>query len=168
MIHNFEEKKPIISENCYAAESADIIGDIVLNEDSSVWFGAVLRGDMDRIIVGKGSNIQDNCTVHVDKGQPVEIGENVTIGHNSVIHGCKIGSNSLIGMGTIVLDGAEVGENTIVGAGSLVTGGKKIPSGVLCLGSPVKIIRELTEEEIASIKQSAEHYIEISKSYIYR
>lgn len=166
MIHNFENIKPNISEESFVAQSSDIIGNVILKEDSSIWFGAVLRGDCDKIIVGKGSNIQDNCTVHSDKDEPTEIGDYVTIGHNAIIHGCKIGNNSLVGMGAIVLNGAEIGENTIIGAGSLVTQGKKIPSGVLCLGSPAKVIRELTVEEINSIKESAEHYIHCSKSYM--
>lgn len=166
MVHNFKDKSPVILKKSFIAKSADIIGNVTLKEDSSIWFGAVIRGDCDKILVGKGTNIQDNCTVHCDVNQPTEIGDYVTIGHNSVIHGCKIRDNVLIGMGAIILNGAEIGENTIIGAGSLVTQGKKIPSGVLCMGSPAKVIRELTEEEVKAIKDSAVHYIHSSKEYM--
>lgn len=162
----YNNKKPMISNESYVAENSAIIGDVILEDHSSIWFGAVLRADVNTIKIGKGSNIQDNCTVHVDDDYDVIVGENVTVGHNVVLHGCKIGDDSLIGMGSIILDGAVIGSNTIIGAGSLVTSNKEIPSGVLCLGSPAKAIRELTEEEIESIKNSSKHYIELSKEYM--
>jgi carbonic anhydrase/acetyltransferase-like protein (isoleucine patch superfamily) len=165
MIVRHKNSNPQIDENAFVADSADIIGKINLEEDTSIWFGAVLRGDCNSIHVGKGSNIQDNCTVHVGKNSPVEIGANVTVGHNAIIHGCKIGNNSLIGMGSIILNDAEIGEDVIVGAGSLITSGKKIPSGVLCIGSPAKVIRELTEKEREYVRASALSYIEESKNY---
>ena len=166
MIHNYKNDVPMIHESCFIAESADIIGKINLEENCSVWFGAVIRGDCNSIHIGKGSNIQDNCTVHVGHKESVNIGEYVTVGHNAIIHGCKIGSNTLIGMGAIILNNAEIGEGTIIGAGSIVTENKKIPSGVLCMGSPARVVRELTEEEKRRIKESAEYYLEEMKEYI--
>ena len=120
---------------------------------------------MDYLKVGKNTNIQDNSTVHNDYNTPTNIGDNVTIGHNSIIHGCTIKNNVLIGMGSIILNNAEIGENTIIGAGSLVTQNKKIPSGVLCVGSPAKVVRELTKEEIEHIKQSAENYVQMGREH---
>lgn len=166
MIINFKEKKPQISESCFIAENAQVIGDLTLGENSSVWFGAVIRADVNKIFIGNGTNIQDNSTIHVYRSGPaVEVGNNVTIGHNVTLHGCKIHDNCLIGMGSVILDGAEIGENTIIGAGSLVTQHKKIPSGVLCMGSPAKVIRNLTESEIAANIDNAVHYVHLSKEY---
>jgi Carbonic anhydrases/acetyltransferases, isoleucine patch superfamily len=165
VIRNYKDNAPMIHESCFVAESADIIGRVTLEEDCSIWFGAVLRGDCNSIHIGKGSNIQDNCTVHVGHTESVEIGEYVTVGHNAIIHGCKIGSNTLIGMGATILNNAEIGEETIIGAGSLVTSNKKIPSGVLCMGSPAKVVRELTEEERRHIRESAKFYLDEIKEY---
>lgn len=165
MIRNFMDKEPCISDKAFVAENAALIGDVVVKNSASVWYSAVLRGDNERILIGEGSNIQDNCTVHVDDGYPVNIGEGVTVGHNVILHGCTVGKNSLIGMGSTILDGAVIGENVIIGAGSLVTSGKQIPDGVLCLGSPAKVIRELSQEEIDSIKESAKHYMEKAEKY---
>ncbi|EJO5348783.1 gamma carbonic anhydrase family protein [Clostridium botulinum] len=166
MIYEYNGKKPEIDNKAFVAKSADLIGDVVLDENSTVLFGAVLRGDINSIYVGKGSNIQDNCVLHVDiENKNIHIGEKVTVGHGAILHGCKIDDNCLIGMGSIILNGAEIGANTIIGAGSLVTSNKKIPSGVLCMGSPAKIIRELTKEEIASITESAQDYINLNKDY---
>lgn len=169
MLHRFKDRFPVMSTECFAAQSADIIGDVNIAEDASIWFGAVLRGDLNSIYVGRGSNIQDNCVLHANEGQsPICIGEYVTVGHGSILHGCVIGNHTLIGMGSTIMDGAEIGEETIIGASSLITSGKNIPSGVLCMGSPAKVIRELTEEEKKSLMDSAEEYIKISKSYIYK
>lgn len=165
MIRNFKDNVPKIHESCFIADSADIIGKVNIEEKCSIWFGAVLRGDCNSIHIGKGTNIQDNCTVHVGLNVSVEVGEYVTVGHNAIVHGCKIGDNCLIGMGAIILNGAEIGSDTIIGAGSLVTSGKKIPSGVLCIGSPAKVVRELTEEEKKNISVSSMHYIEEAKEY---
>ena len=166
MLHKFKGILPQIHKSCYVAKSAEIIGDTILEQDASVWFGAVVRADDNKIYIGKGSNIQDNCILHsnVNDGKII-IGENVTVGHGAILHGCKINNNSLIGMGAIILDGAQIGENTIIGAGSLVTSNKNIPGGVLCMGSPAKVIRKLTEEEINYINESAEHYINIISEY---
>lgn len=166
MIIKFKEKYPKIDECCFIAENSTIIGDVEIGEKASIWFGAVLRGDCNRIIVGKGSNVQDNCVVHTNPDQsPVIIGEYTTIGHSVVLHGCVIGNNTLVGMGSTILDDTVIGDNVIIGAGSLVTSRKTIPSGVLCMGNPAKVIRELTPEEIISIKESAEHYIEYSEEF---
>ena len=166
MVHQFDGKVPKVHKHSFIAASADVIGNVSIGEYSNIWFGAVLRGDMDYISIGEYSNIQDNCTVHNDEDFPVYIGDYVTIGHNAIIHGCSILSYSLIGMGSTILNGAEIGEYTIIGAGSLVTQGKKIPSGVLCMGVPAKVIRELTIEEKESLKKSAKHYVELSLRYI--
>ena len=165
MIKSVMGKTPIVHESCFIAENSVIVGDIEINEDANIWYGAALRSDMSYLKVGKNTNIQENSTVHNDFGFPTIIGENVTIGHNAIIHGCKISNNVLIGMGSIILNDAEIGENTIIGAGSLVTQGKKIPSGVLCMGSPAKVIRELTKEEIESIDKSAKEYVKLSKKH---
>lgn len=165
MIIKYKNFNPKVDESAFVANSADVIGKVTLEEDTSIWFGAVLRGDCNSIYIGKGSNIQDNSTVHVGENSKAEIGEYVIVGHNAIIHGCKIGDNCLIGMGSTILNDAEIGEGTIVGAGSLVTSGKKIPSGVLCMGSPAKVIRELTEKEREHVRASVLFYIEESKNY---
>lgn len=162
---NDEGCKPQIAESAYIAPSADVIGHTRIGEKSSIWFGAVLRGDINQINVGKYTNIQDNSTVHVCDDAPVHIGDYVTIGHNCVIHGCTIHDNSLIGMGSIILDGAVINAFSMVGAGSLVTGYKSFPPGVLILGSPAKVVRELTEQEKAQLKVSAEHYVDTASKY---
>ena len=166
MIHEFEGQIPNVHKNSFIASSADLIGNVFIGEYSSIWFGAVLRGDMDSLTIGNYTNVQDNSTLHNDENFPVTIGDYVTIGHNCILHGCKISNNALIGMGSTILNGAEIGEYTIIGAGSLVTQGKKIPGGVLCMGVPAKVIRELTIEEKESIKNSAQHYVELSMKYI--
>jgi carbonic anhydrase/acetyltransferase-like protein (isoleucine patch superfamily) len=166
MIHQFDGQIPNVHKDSFIASSADVIGNVFIGENSNIWFGVVLRGDMNYLSIGACTNIQDNSTVHNDDDFPTNIGDYVTIGHNSIIHGCKISNNTLIGMGSTILNGAEIGEYTIIGAGSLVTQGKKIPSGVLCMGVPAKVIRELTIDEKESIRISAENYVELSKKYI--
>lgn len=163
MIYRFKEYTPEIDESCFIADNSSVIGNVSIDEDSSVWFGAVVRGDTNEITIGKSTNIQDNCTIHSDGDFPVKLGDGITIGHNCIIHGCSIKNNCLIGMGSIILNGAEIGENSIIGAGSLVTQNTRIPSGTLCFGSPAKVVRKLTEEEVNSIIESAKHYAELSK-----
>ncbi len=165
MIRDYLEFKPIISEESFIAETAVVIGRCEIKKNANIWYGAVLRGDVNSISVGENSNIQDNTVVHCDGGFPTLIGNNVTIGHGSIIHGCEIKDNTLIGMGAIVLNGAIIGSNVIVAAGALVTGGKHIPDNSLVVGSPAKVIRELTVEEGESLSKSASHYVEISKQY---
>lgn len=165
MIKSYKGKSPDINKSCFIADNATIIGDVKIDENASIWYGTVVRSDMSYTTIGKNTNIQENTTVHNDFDTATEIGDNVTIGHNCVIHGCKINNNVLIGMGSVVLNNAEIGENTIVGAGSLITQGKKIPSGVLCIGSPAKVVRELTNQEIELIKASAIHYLEMAEEH---
>ncbi|MEG1002598.1 gamma carbonic anhydrase family protein [Clostridium sp.] len=165
MIKSFKENTPVISEKAYISEDTSIIGDVYIEEDCNIWFGARLRGDMNKITVKKGSNIQENSVVHVDDDYETIIGEDVTIGHGAIIHGCIISDNVLIGMGSIILNGAKIGKNSIVGAGALVTQNKEFEDGVLILGNPAKAVRKLKLEEIDSIKQSAKHYISLSKEY---
>lgn len=167
MIYEVNNKLPKIHKSCFITESSDIIGDVFIDEGSSVWFGSVLRGDICKISVGKFSNIQDNCVIHANSElTSVVIEDYVSIGHGALLHGCKVRSNSMVGMGSIVLDGAEIGEYTLVGAGSLVTSNTKIPSGVLCFGSPAKVIRELTEEEKQYLKKNSQMYAEKVREYL--
>ena len=149
----------------FIAPGAYVLGNVIMEEDASVWFQAVIRGDTDSITLGKGSNVQDNCTLHADRGYPVTLGQYVTVGHNAVVHGCTVGDNTVIGMGSIVLSGAVIGSDCIVGAGSLVTGKMVIPDGSLVVGSPAKVIRKLTSEEIAANHENAIHYIRLAAKY---
>ena len=165
MIKEFEGNIPRIDESTYISESVDIIGDVTIEENANIWFGTRLRGDMNKIVVGKNTNIQENTVVHVDKNCPCLIGKDVTIGHGAIIHGCEICDNVLVGMGSIILNNAKIGKNTIIGAGSLITQGKVFPEGVLILGNPAKVVRELSEAEIESIKNSANNYVNLSKKY---
>jgi carbonic anhydrase/acetyltransferase-like protein (isoleucine patch superfamily) len=144
----------------WIAPNASVIGNVALAEDCGIWFGATLRGDNERISLGARSNIQEGCTLHTDIGFPLEIGEDCTIGHNAILHGCTIGAGSLIGMGAIVLNGARIGRGCLVGAGALVTEGKVFPDHCLIVGSPAKPIRTLSEDNIAQLKFSAAHYVE--------
>ncbi len=166
MIYSFDDIGPNIHQEVFIAPSADIIGDVTLEKDVNIWYGAVLRADGMPIFVGEGSNIQDNSVVHINHHKcGTRVGKNVTVGHNAILHACNIGDNCLIGMGAIILDGAEIGDNTIIAAGSLIPPNKKIPSGVLCMGSPVKVVRELTEEDRESLINSSRYYVELSKKY---
>lgn len=163
MIKTIMGKTPVIHESCFIAENAAIIGDVIIGENSNIWYSAVIRSEDQPTVIGKNTNIQENSTIHIDHEFATTIGDDVTIGHNCIIHGCTVGNNVLVGMGSTILNGAEIGENTIIGAGSLVTQNKKIPSGVLCMGVPAKVVRELTEEEIESIKISAKHYVHLGE-----
>jgi carbonic anhydrase/acetyltransferase-like protein (isoleucine patch superfamily) len=165
MIIAYKHYKPEIAESAFIADNSTIIGRCRIGTDCSVWYNTVLRADVNEIRVGRGTNIQDGCVVHCDDEYMTNIGENVTIGHKAIIHGCTIGTNCIIGMGSTILDGAVVGDNVIVGANSLITSGKVIPSGVLVMGSPAKVVRELTAEEIEGIRHSAAGYIALSKEY---
>ena len=157
--------KTEIPENVYVAPDADIVGDVELEENCNVWYQAVIRGDADRIHIGRGTNIQDGSILHVDPGFPMEIGENVTIGHGAVLHGCSIGDGSLVGMGAIILNGAKIGKNCIVGAGALVTQGVEIPDGTMALGVPAKVKRDLREDEIRENLENAEVYVKLAREY---
>lgn len=144
---------------CWVAESAQLIGRVVLEKEASVWFGAVLRGDNEEIRVGARSNVQDLCVLHTDPGYPLVIEEGCTIGHRAILHGCTLGAHTLVGMGAIVLNGATIGENCLIGAGALVTEGKQIPPGSLVVGAPGRVARTLTSEEIAGLRHSADRYV---------
>ena len=154
-----------IAESANIVKESVVIGDVSIGAHSTVLFGAVLRGDDNPIIIGEGTNVQDNCVIHVDKGYSVTVGKNVTIGHSAIVHGCSVGDNTLIGMGAIVLNGASIGKNCIVGAGALVTQNMQIPEGSLVYGSPAKIIRSVTEAEIASNLENAAHYVREGQEY---
>ncbi|BCS81870.1 gamma carbonic anhydrase family protein [Anaerocellum diazotrophicum] len=165
MIITYKGKTPKIASSAFVAENAVIIGDVEIGENSSVWFGCVLRCEENRIIIGKNTNIQDLTTIHTDHCCSVIIGDNVTVGHNVVLHGCEIGNNVLIGMGTIIMNGSIIGDNCLIGAGSLITQNMVIPPNTLVFGRPAKVIRELTPEEIEKIAISAKEYIELSNEY---
>lgn len=143
---------------CWIAPNATVVGKVALGPDSSIWFGAVLRGDTELISVGEGTNVQDNAVLHTDEGYPLVIGRNCTIGHGAVLHGCTIGDTSLVGMGAIVLNGADIGRSCLVGAGALVTSGTVVPDGSLVLGSPAKVVRRLDGAELERLAASAAHY----------
>lgn len=166
MIIGYKHYKPEIDSSVFIAENSTVIGRCFIEQNCSIWFNAVLRADVNEIRVGSGTNIQDGCVVHCDDDFKVTIGKNVTIGHNAIIHGCTIGSGCIIGMGSTILDGAVIGDNVIVGANSLITSGKTIPSGVLVVGSPAKVVRELTSEEIEGIRHSVSGYVALSREYI--
>jgi len=157
--------KPNIEHAAFVADSTDIIGEVILHKNSSIWFKAVLRGDLAKIEIGDGSNIQDGCVCHVDPGKPVIVGKGVTVGHNATLHACKIGNDCLIGMGAIILDDAEIGDECLIGAGAVVTPGTKIPPQSLVLGAPATIKRTLKPEEIEGIKYNALVYVELAKEY---
>ncbi|ADQ40124.1 transferase hexapeptide repeat containing protein [Caldicellulosiruptor acetigenus I77R1B] len=165
MIVTYKGKIPKIAPSAFVAENAVIIGDVEIGENSSVWFGCVLRCEENRIIIGKNTNIQDLTTIHTDHCCSVIIGDNVTVGHNVVLHGCEIGNNVLIGMGSIIMNGSKIGDNCLIGAGSLITQNTVIPPNTLVFGRPAKVIRELTPEEIEKIAISAKEYIELSNEY---
>jgi len=159
------KKGPTIHSSAWVVPGATVIGDVTLEEESSVWYGAVLRGDINRIIIGPRSNVQDNAVVHLDTSYPTTVGELVTVGHTAVVHACTIDNEVLVGMGAIILDNVEVGARSIIGANALVTMGMKIPPGSLVLGSPAKIRRELTLDEQKDIAGWARSCVETAKEY---
>ena len=164
-LYQLDDLSPRLADTAWVADSAHVMGNVDLAADTSVWFGAVLRGDTEVIRVGRGSNIQDNSVVHADIGFPVTIGENVTIGHQVMLHGCSIGDGSLIGIQAVVLNGAKIGKHCLVGAGALVTEGQEFPDGSMIFGSPAKLVRQLTPEQVAGLDRSAEHYVENARRY---
>lgn len=148
-----------MQKNNWIAPGAHVIGDVLMGENVGIWYNAVVRGDANTIVIGDNTNIQDNTTVHTDADYPVNIGKGVTIGHNAVIHGCTIGDNTVIGMGSIVLSGAVIGCNCIIGAGALVTGKMRIPDNSLAFGNPAKVVRTVSDDEITSNRENALHYV---------
>ena len=164
-IYQLGAHAPAIHPTAWVAETATVLGRVTLGEGASVWYGAVLRGDNDDITIGRHSNVQDGSVLHTDSGMPLVVGEGVTIGHQVMLHGCTVGDNSLIGIGSVVLNGARIGRNSLVGAGSLVTEGKEFPDGVLIVGSPAKVVRELTPEQVERLKWSAAHYVDNARRH---
>jgi carbonic anhydrase/acetyltransferase-like protein (isoleucine patch superfamily) len=150
---------PQIADSAWVADNAQVMGDVQMAPDSSVWFSSVVRGDSATIRIGEGTNIQDGSVLHADVGMPLTLGKHVTVGHMVQLHGCTVGDESLIGIGAIVLNGAKIGKNCLVGAGSLVTEGKEFPDGSMILGSPAKVVRQLTPEQIEGLRRSAQHYV---------
>lgn len=166
-IYALDDIAPDLAEDgsVWVAPDAHVIGEVALGARVGVWFGAVLRGDNEPIVIGADTNIQEHTMVHTDPGFPVRIGEGCTIGHRAIIHGCTIGSNTLIGMGAIILNGARIGDNCLIGAGALVTEGKEVPDGSLVVGAPAKVVRPLSEEQIARLRLSAAKYAENAKRF---
>jgi carbonic anhydrase/acetyltransferase-like protein (isoleucine patch superfamily) len=160
-LYKLGEKTPKLpaDRRFWIAPSADVMGDVTMGEDASIWFCAVVRGDNDPITIGARTNIQDGAVLHSDDGAPLTIGDDVTVGHKAMIHSCEIGDNSLIGIGAVILARAKIGRNTIVGAGALVPEGKEYPDGVLLIGQPARVLRELTPEQIGKLTHSAAHYV---------
>jgi carbonic anhydrase/acetyltransferase-like protein (isoleucine patch superfamily) len=158
-VYQLDALTPDIADSAWVADNAQVIGDVHMAADSSVWFSSVVRGDTATIRIGEGTNIQDGSVLHADVGIPLTIGKHVTVGHMVQLHGCTIGDESLIGIGAVVLNGAKIGKNCLVGAGSLVTEGKEFPDGSMILGSPAKVVRQLTPEQIEGLRRSAQHYV---------
>ena len=164
-IYELDELIPRLADSAWVADSAQVMGDVELAEDVSVWFGVVIRGDTECIRIGRGTNIQDGSVLHADVGKPLTIGDNVTVGHKVMLHGCTVGDGSLIGIGAVVLNGAKIGKGCLVGAGSLVTEGKEFPDGSMIMGSPAKVVRALTAEQQVGLHMSALHYIENARRF---
>ena len=151
--------------NCWIAPCATLIGKVTLKKDANIWFGAVLRGDNEEIVIGEGTNVQELTLMHTDMGYPLTIGDNCTIGHKAIIHGCTIGNNTLVGMGATVMNGAVVGDNCLIGAGTLIAEGKVIPDGSLVVGAPGKVLRPLNEQMIATVTEAARHYAQKGRRF---
>ena len=164
-LYEVDGEAPQVDSTAWIADSAQVMGHVTLGPDASVWFGCVLRGDTESMTIGEGSNIQDLTVMHADHGLPLTIGKHVTVGHKVMLHGCTIGDESLIGIGAIVRNGARIGKNCLVGAGSLVTEGKEFPDGSMIMGTPAKVVRELTPEQIEGLRLSAQHYIDNARMF---
>jgi carbonic anhydrase/acetyltransferase-like protein (isoleucine patch superfamily) len=159
MVHAIGDKVPSVKGAKFLAWNAEIAGDVTLGEETSVWFSATVRGDMAAITVGRGTNVQDNATLHVDTDQPLSVGSGVTIGHNAILHGCTVGNDCLIGMAAVILNGAVIGDQSVVGAGALVTEGKQFPPRSLIVGSPAKVVRQVDDALLEKIRTNARTYI---------
>ncbi len=166
MLYSLKDRKVNIDVDSWVAQNATVIGSVILERDSSVWFNAIIRGDNDIIHICEGSNIQDGCVLHTDSNLPLIVEQNVTVGHQVMLHGCHVEKESLIGMKAIILDRAHIGRNCLIGANTLITEGKRIPDGSVVMGAPGKVVRQITHDEITRIKKSANHYIKNSKKYI--
>jgi carbonic anhydrase/acetyltransferase-like protein (isoleucine patch superfamily) len=164
-LYELDGVAPQLGDGAWVADSAQVIGNVVLAENASVWFGAVLRGDSESLTIGRNSNVQDLSMLHADPGCPLTIGENVTVGHQVMLHGCTIGDNSLVGIQAVILNNAKIGRNSIVGAGSVVTEGKEFPDNSLIIGSPAKVVRTLDDAAAAKLGHGAEHYVENGRRF---
>jgi len=164
-LYQLDELAPRLAPGAWVADSAQVIGNVELGVNASVWFGAILRGDTELLKIGSGSNVQDGSVLHADVGFPVTLGENVTVGHKVMLHGCTVGDGSLIGIGAVVLNGAKIGRHCLVGAGALVTEGKEFPDGSMIIGSPAKVVRQLMPDQIAGLLRSATHYVANAKRF---
>lgn len=164
-LYSLTDRQPVIGNNAWVVPNATIIGDVRLAENASIWWNAVLRGDNDPIRIGENSNIQDGSVLHTDEGVSLNVGRNVTVGHLVMLHGCSIGDGSLIGIKSVILNHAVIGENCLIGANSLIPEGRVIPSRSLVMGSPGKVVRELTDEEVARLLYSAQHYVANARRY---
>ena len=164
-LYQLDDLIPQLHASAWVADSAQVIGNVHLGPDCSVWFGAIVRGDTGTITVGRGTNIQDHSVLHADPGMPLVIGDHVSVGHQVMLHGCTVGEGSLIGIGAVVLNGARIGKNCLVGAGALVTEGKEFPDGTMILGSPAKAVRQLSPEQIAGLENIAKHYVDNARRY---
>ena len=164
-VYQLDTLTPHLAETAWVADSAQVIGNVELAEGASIWFGAILRGDNELMRIGRNSNVQDGSMLHSDPGYPLTLGENVTVGHQVMLHGCTVGDGSLIGIKSVVLNGAKIGKNCLVGAGSLVTEGKEFPDGSMIMGAPAKVVRELSPEQIAGMQRAATHYVDNAKRY---
>lgn len=164
-IYELDGKAPSLGEGAWVADNATVLGAVELAPNASVWFGAVVRGDTETIRIGKNSNIQDLSVLHADIGSPLTIGDNVTVGHQVMLHGCTVGDNSLIGIQAVVLNNARIGRNCIVGAGSVVTEGKEFPDNSLIIGSPARVVRTLDDAAAQKLRQSAEHYVDNARRF---
>jgi carbonic anhydrase/acetyltransferase-like protein (isoleucine patch superfamily) len=165
VIYELGERHVRAEGDYFVADTAVVIGNVLLRANASVWFNAVIRGDNELITIGEGSNVQDGAVLHTDPGSPLTIGSHVTIGHKAMLHGCTIGDNSLVGINAVVLNGARIGRNCLIGANALVTEGKEIPDNSMVLGSPGKVVRELTPEQIEGLRRSALHYVENARRF---
>lgn len=165
MIYSLGEKKVQKADGAYIAPGSHVMGDVVLEEKSSVWFNAVLRGDCERITIGEGSNVQDGAILHTDPGFALTLGKGVTVGHKVMLHGCEVGDHSLIGINAVVLNGAKIGKHCVIGANALITEGKEIPDGSVVMGSPGKVVKQLSDEQKAGLAASAQHYIDNAKMF---
>lgn len=166
MIWSLDGIAPVVGRGVFVAPTATVVGNVTLGDDVSVWFGAVLRGDVEKLTIGKGSNIQDNSVCHSDPGSPLVVGDHVTVGHGVILHGCRVGDGSLIGMGSTILNDAKIGKNCLVGANALVTEGKEFPDGMLIVGSPARAIRALSPEELERMAHSPGRYVERGRQYL--
>ena len=164
-IYELDAVAPRLAETAWVADSAQVMGNVELGDDASVWFGTVIRGDTEVIRIGKRTNIQDASVLHADVGKPLTIGDDVTVGHKVMLHGCTIGDGSLIGIGAVVLNGARIGKGCLVGAGALVTEGKEFPDGSMIIGSPAKVVRELNAEQREGLLMSAAHYVDNARRF---